>query len=62
MLAAAGCTAAARQAVAQAGKYPRDLIKEDVDRWAALRHGRLSTGRRHGEPSRRDPESKVDRK
>jgi kynurenine formamidase len=38
MLTAAGCAAAARataapQAVAQGEKYPRNLTKEDVDRW-----------------------------
>jgi kynurenine formamidase len=33
MLTATGCAAVARQAVAQGGKYPRDLTKEDVDRW-----------------------------
>src|SRR5271157_2193376 len=33
VLTAAGCAAVARQAVSQGGKYPRDLTKEDVDRW-----------------------------
>lgn len=33
MLTAAGCAAVARQAVAEGEKYPRNLTKEDVDRW-----------------------------
>jgi kynurenine formamidase len=33
MLTAAACAAAAPRAVAQGGKYPRDLTREDVDRW-----------------------------
>ena len=33
MLAAAGCAAVCREAVAEGEKYPRNLTKEDVDRW-----------------------------
>jgi kynurenine formamidase len=33
LLTAAGCAAVARQAVAEGEKYPRNLTKEDVDRW-----------------------------
>ena len=33
MLAAAGCAALARRAVANGETYPRNLTKEDVDRW-----------------------------
>jgi kynurenine formamidase len=33
LLAAAGCAAAAPQALAQTGRYPRDLTRDDVDRW-----------------------------
>ncbi len=33
MLTAAGCAAVARQAAAEGERYPRNLTKEDVDRW-----------------------------
>ena len=33
MLAATGCAAVCREAVAEGEKYPRNLTKEDVDRW-----------------------------
>ena len=33
MLAAAGCAVVSKLALAEEGKYPRNLTKEDVDRW-----------------------------
>ncbi len=33
LLTAAGCAAVSRQAVAEGERYPRNLTKEDVDRW-----------------------------
>ena len=51
LLTAAGYAAVARQAVAEGEKYPRNLTKEDVDRWMT----ELSNWGSGGRTTRRGP-------